>query len=1185
MSPSPPVPPPYASSASLNTTSGDDAGLTQSLSQLSLENQSEPEFKSLNLLPGHPTALKQTPRRSSLSPAPRLANRSPSDDRGPRNQSPPLLRKASTNSLRSANGGNHASSRRASSAQVTTWAPRRPSLGATSVDQEKSPMTESSLARDQLEAELDIHHGPNPTLMPAAIVVLNDAVYGHRFSRPRTSRGVLGTIVERPERIKAIVLGLAAAYVRLGERHSAGSCPLHPRRDILGLPSIPFRIRKTTRRLPLISPAVTNVHGMKWMEEFKMMCDSAEVKLAMGGKELQRPDVKRGADEPVPEKLHEGDLYLCSESLDAVEGALGAVCEAVDTVFGDGPNRAFVGIRPPGHHCSASHPSGFCWINNVQVGIMHAALTHGLTHAAIIDFDLHHGDGSQDITWKHNYRATTAPKNASGWKKAYVGYFSLHDINSYPCEMGDFEKVKNASLCIDNAHGQSIWNVHLQSWKTEQEFWQLYESKYSVLMDKARSYLKSQAERLRAANLPPKAAIFLSAGFDASEWESAGMQRHQVNVPTEFYARISHDIVQIAEEHGLFVEGRVISLLEGGYSDRALCSGVFSHLSGLVGGQSTVTIKKEAGGLGYEMGQKLGTVLQNDSGSLDQKLPSSHAYNPSWWASSELDLLENAAMKELKVSNKHRKSGPPTYSSPTQSSTAKLSEPIRIRRSLSGMSKDGTKTSTRPPSPPPPEVSWVTAAYELCKLIIPEHRQTESCTAEDLNAEASRIRRERQASLLGLPTAPSAPSSPERPTSRMALRERKAKQADFFADVADKVFWPSRLNHNPVLILGQVTGTPRGNASKPGRRSSRRLSGVSGAGTPRSETPPPIPPLPTGINSVDRPTTQRNQRPDNSMSFRTQSTDKLPIKKIRAPAPPRKPTTPKTTPRATPKATPRGGRRVTSPSRKSNSSATASASGPERASDHGAAPSASGPTSETAAIGVDNITTGMKRIKINLITQAHKNAREKANVANENSSLPIEIEQDQPKCVPGSRRSTRDVSPDFFGYADASMTEICARDNVSTPVATPVRQQPATCGQVFDGRQTESPTPRPDKSQPVTPDLYEGVELENDAAGGFIQYQPEGPDPEAISGQKPLTWLPPNVPTPSALNSAATPSPVKQSGLFHYSSGIPFAPRPQNSTGRPEYSSDKVQDMADENDELRQQPTVPVLSNHESLQN
>lgn len=665
------------------------------------------------------------------------------------------------NSLHSANGvgSSQPALRRSSSNQLLSGSPPA---------QEKRPVTASSVASDYFKAELEAHHGPVSTLPTQSVVILNDAVYGHRFSRPRTTRNHLSLIVERPERIKANVLGISLAYVRLGGRHSEGALPPHPERHAQDVSSIPFRIHKTNRRLPITSAAVTNVHGTKWMEDLKFMCDSAEGKLARGEKELQRPGRIRGGLEASQPKLHEGDLYLCSESLNAIEGALGAVCEGVDTVFapGPGPRRAFVGVRPPGHHCSAGDPSGFCWVNNVHVGIMHAALNHDLTHAAIIDFDLHHGDGSQAITWQHNARATAATKSAAPWKKTSIGYFSLHDINSYPCEGGDEDKVKNASLCIDNAHGQSIWNVHLQPWKTEQEFWALYESKYSILLEKTRVYLQTQAERFRAANQQPKAAIFLSAGFDASEWESAGMQRHKVNVPTEFYARLSHDVVKLAVEEGLCTDGRIISVLEGGYSDRALFSSTLSHLSGLIGNTSQNNVVGEPTGLGAEMSQRIGTIKEADKSRHEPFSSSDPSYQPSWWASEELDRLESHISSPAEVPQKHRQPSFSTFSSPTQASTAKVADPVKMRHSLSGQ-----RAMARPISPPPPEVPWTIAAHELSKILIPSGRQTDSCKPEDLNAEATRARQARQSRVTGVTPA----STPERASARMALRGRKPK--------------------------------------------------------------------------------------------------------------------------------------------------------------------------------------------------------------------------------------------------------------------------------------------------------------------------------------------------------------------------------------------------------------------------
>ena len=114
------------------------------------------------------------------------------------------------------------------------------------------------------------------------------------------------------------------------------------------------------------------------------------------------------------------------------------------------------------------------------------------------------------------------PKTAPFNKKVSIGYYSMHDINSFPCETGDRTKVQNASLCIDNAHGQSVWNVHLEPWTTPDDFWRLYETKYMILLEKARNFLRGHTLRIKATPkaMQPQAAIFISAGFDASEHEA-----------------------------------------------------------------------------------------------------------------------------------------------------------------------------------------------------------------------------------------------------------------------------------------------------------------------------------------------------------------------------------------------------------------------------------------------------------------------------------------------------------------------------------------------------------------------------------------------------------------------------------------------------------------------------------------
>ncbi|KAG5665275.1 hypothetical protein KAF25_009400 [Fusarium avenaceum] len=1157
-SPSRPSLPLRRQSSARNLKQPEHDDLARSLNQLSIS--TSPRRRVPTRLSSAPASPFRPTSRISQSPAPnaRPPSRSPSQGRDHSLGTPTLLRKASMNSLRSSNGIGHGTtaSRRSSVAHLMSPTHGKPSLSSTPVLEKPRP-TATSIARETLTDEFNAHHGSVSTRPTHMIVVLNDDVYGHRFSRPRTSRAALSTIVERPERVKAAVLGVSAAYVRLGGRHCEGDYPLHQQREAEALASIPFRIHKTERRLSLLSPAVVNVHGAKWMEELKVMCDAAESKLAMGGKELQRPQMNRGT-EKAPDKFHEGDLYLCSESLNAMEGALGAVCEAVDTVFGSGPRRAFVGVRPPGHHCSASYPSGFCWVNNVHVGIMHAALNHELTHAAIIDFDLHHGDGSQAIAWQHNTRANNAAKNAAAWKKSSIGYFSLHDINSYPCEMGDEEKVRSASICIDNAHGQTVWNVHLEPWKSEQEFWQLYETRYSTLLDKVRNYLKNQAERLKEANLPPKAAIFFSAGFDASEWEGAGMQRHKVNVPTEFYARIAQDVVKLAAQEGLHVDGRIISVLEGGYSDRALCSGVMSHLSGLAGDQTCDQELGNVGGLGVEMGQKIVNSSEEVSHELgpEPALDSIHTYDPSWWAPSRLDELE--VFMERPESPPPKPQAPlPSYFAPTQASTAKVTDPLKMRRSLSNIGA----SMARPQSPPPPEVSWIVATRELSKLLVPSTRQTGSCKPEELNAEATRVRRDRQSILMGIdPKPPPAPAPASRPTSRMSLRERRAKPAPPELSTEKTTTSRRRTMGNDTVSSDKVCpllpcngqeltppkavarGAPsRTNSDEPKvRRTSRRLSEIpmSLASRNASEASSTEAAPPEAIE-------QAHTVPSSPADTISAGGSNIEVKKVRSSAVPRK--------EAAAKA-PRGTKKVT---------ATTGSSRPATAVERAKSPpkpSSKNSASSKPGDGIDGITTGMRKIRINLITKSQKEAKERARLESDKA-------RDTSSAAPGQFASSSTQQPSGGANHDSSTVMVSAdpyniSPTQSAPLSSRVHTPPTTTSsssivtplQEQDPFESGAPAAQfvsPLSSSPAIPSV--SVHPSTDADDVFIPYQPKGPAPEPVAQHEPLKWLPPNVPTPSSQTPAATPSPIKKNNLFQYTAGIPFAPRPgqqpQRATG------------------------------------
>lgn len=728
-------------------------------------------------------------------------------------------------------------------------------------------LTAAQVATDHFAKEI-VSHGQADS-EAETIVILHDACYGHRWSRLKTSKSSLSMIVERPERIHASILGASAAYVRLGAHHSGGQHAPHPDHQPALKP--PFQIRRSARSLAVTSTYVTNVHGTAWMTELQRMCGAAGGKLAAGEKELDRRPAPGETEAPI---LHQGDLYLATESLEAFQGALGGVADAVDAIFAPDSKtkRAFVAVRPPGHHCSADVPSGFCWLNNVHVGIEYAAQAHGLTHAAILDFDLHHGDGSQAITWERNSANNVKRLNAKNNKQKLgpdIGYYSIHDINSYPCEMGDDEKVQAASLCIENAHGQSVWNVHLQPWKTEDDFWRLYEDRYSVLLDKAKIFLQHHSQRIKSeGKATGKAAIFISAGFDASEWEGAGMQRHKVYVPTGFYARFTQDVVKLAEETD-GCEGRIISVLEGGYSDRALCSGVLSHLSGLCA--SPVTPLTKGIGALMDLSSQMTGLSLNGLG-----LSQLETYDNKWWSADNLAALEAKVYPPPPPQGKKVRTGPqPTYATPTESFAYKVVDTNKFARSIAGTMRDAP-IAARAPTPPPPEVDWVVATQELSKLLIPNDRQTKSFTAEELGGV--RVKKE-----AAVPNHP-----PGDVTKTRQLRDRKAKapvKSDSVSGDQDSARSVSRSEsrasrRETINVLPSATPAPQ-------RKASRRLSDGSALDMSNGTidiNAPPMPTLPSEFAATS--TSNGNMKPPP-----IPAAGSLNNKKLRAPVKSRKPAT------------------------------------------------------------------------------------------------------------------------------------------------------------------------------------------------------------------------------------------------------------------------------------------------------
>ncbi|KAI0685400.1 histone deacetylase domain-containing protein [Cytidiella melzeri] len=440
-----------------------------------------------------------------------------------------------------------------------------------------------------------------PALTGRPTVFLQEACLLHKWIRTRDRSNVY----ERPERLRAVNAGLAAAYAQLEYAATA-------RVDTDSLERKkawrPFDVVRSSATLDISThPAAAYIHGQlvdgaasSYGTHLKSWCQRSKEEIARSGSEIS--------------DMYEQDLYLCPESITAFQGALGTVCEAVDAVMAARPagfdlmnlkaqslnSRAFVVVRPPGHHCSEDNPMGFGFVNNVAVGAIHASRQHKIRRVIIFDYDLHHGNGTQAIVRSINERiAERGPRAVS--PDPHIFYGSIHDVLSYPCEDGDPEMIRDASTTLYGDDGNWIESIHLQPYATEEQFWKHYQQTYSRLFNTASRFLRATGG---TNNLDDDVLIFISSGFDASEYETEDMSRHGRKVPTAFYHRFTRDACKFSEQ---YANGRIISVLEGGYSDKALISGALAHV----------------------------TALADVDGLTDQD----------WWGLKRLDELEKASKK------------------------------------------------------------------------------------------------------------------------------------------------------------------------------------------------------------------------------------------------------------------------------------------------------------------------------------------------------------------------------------------------------------------------------------------------------------------------------------------------------------------------------------------------------------
>jgi len=224
------------------------------------------------------------------------------------------------------------------------------------------------------------------------------------------------------------------------------------------------------------------------------------------------------------------DTAMNPHSLEAVRRAVGAVIRATDRVIAGEVARGFCAVRPPGHHAEYGRAMGFCLFNAVAAGAAHALAVHGLERVAVVDFDVHHGNGTEDI-----FRDDTRVMMVSTFQ---------HPLYPYSGVEGRGERMVNVPLPA-GADGRALRAAVEREW-------------------------------LPAFDRFSPQMLFVSAGFDAHRDDPlAGLGWDE-----EDYAWVTRQLVRVAEHH---CAGRIVSVLEGGYDLHALARSVRAHARALAG--------------------------------------------------------------------------------------------------------------------------------------------------------------------------------------------------------------------------------------------------------------------------------------------------------------------------------------------------------------------------------------------------------------------------------------------------------------------------------------------------------------------------------------------------------------------------------------------------------------------------